>query len=272
MLSWILSRLAIKKALLLAAFIFTPGSNASSLIEERTASLATNAQCELTLGWGDWAPYQFVEQGDSPTGLQIDLVKQIAEQANCELKFVRQPFSQNIQSVRDGSVDFTMDTTVTAERQKYALFSEPYRQEVLVLYVKPQFVNQCSGKSFSDIVKSGVRIGLTQGNIYGDSVSKVQNTPQLNKKLVYANKNANLIDLLKSDRLDGFFEDPTVLSYSLRKNNLSGALKSCKITVYSGTVSFMFSKKTVSEKLVSRFNQALRKVKKTESYLMNWAW
>ena len=277
--SWISKQLINTKACLIAAILLSQNLYALTLIDKPplkisqiTSVVANNNQCELTLGWGSWPPYQFAEHGEQPKGLQIDLVEQIAGLANCRLNYVQQSFSENIQGIKDGSIDLTLDTTITSKRQEYALFSEPYRQEVLVLYIKPKHLDQCKGKEFSDIVKSGLRIGLNRGNIYGQSVSAVQNNPELNKKLIYSDTNIGLFEQLKSNELDGFFEDPTVLSYNLRKNGLAGALQSCKTTVYSGTVSFMFSKKTVSKNLVSRFNRALRKIKQTESYLMNWAW
>lgn len=248
-------------ALVLLSFLTHQNSNANNYQD-----------CTLTLGWGNWPPYQSSIEPAHPFGIQIDLVKQIAQTANCSLKFKRNSFQENLEAVQSGSVDFIMDTSITEERKAYGYFSDPYRLEVLALYLKPEFTEQCNKSSFAGLIQNGARIGMNQGNIYGKEVTEAQSKPELNKKLVYAENHKMLYQYFAEGKIDGFFDDPTVLSYKMRRNNQSGKLKLCKVSQYSSTVSFLFSKKTTTPQLVTRFNQALDKVKKTKEYKANWGW
>jgi len=44
------------------------------------------------------------------------------------------------------------------------------------------------------------------------------------------------------------------------------------LTLSSSSVSLMFSKKTISQELVERFNKALKKIKSQKDYKKNWNW
>jgi len=231
-----------------------------------------SANCHLVLGWGNWPPYQTDINSNKPYGIQIDLVTQIANKAGCSLEFRKQTFSENIDSVKVGTVDFIMDTTVTEERKIFGYFSDPYRLEILALYLRPELTPNCNNASFADIVKTGAKIGMNRGNIYGESVTQVQHTPTLNQKLIYADNNDLLYQWFEQGKIDGFFEDPAVMAFNLRNMRKNGALIVCKITQKTSTVSFLFSKKTTTPALVERFNQALKQVKKTNEYRSLWSW
>lgn len=241
-------------------------------IGTKHTAASEKANCQLTVGWGEWPPYQMQATGNKPVGIQIELLNQIAKAAQCQLEFVQQTFSENQRSIKDGSIDLTLDTTVTEERKQYAYFSDPYRNEVLVLYVRKSFLELCAQHSIEDLIKDGFRLGLTKENLYGNMIEKIQKHPQLKKALIYRNKNSELFELLKENQADGIVEDPAVMSYVRRTDPTIGFVKSCKLTVKSSPVSLMFSKKSTTPDMVKRFNKALAKVKKTKDYLAKWTW
>lgn len=227
--------------------------------------------CEITIGWGDWPPYQYLESNE-PKGIQIDLIKQIGKMANCRLKFVSQNFDDNQRGIEEGTIDMTFDTSITPEREKFALSSIPYRNEVLALYVRPQFMDACKTSPVSELIEKGMRLGITRGNIYGESIKYLQDTPALNKKLIYRNDNSEHYKLFAEDKLDAFVDDPAVMAFMIRNNPSTGILRVCKIAVSSSTVSLMFSKKTVAPYIVERFNRAIELVKEPPDYVKHWGW
>ena len=246
---------------------------------------ALSTHCHLKLGWGEWPPYQYLPSKANqippspneiartqPQGIQIDLIREIATEAGCELSYVLQSFTENMASIKDGTIDLTLDSTITEQRKLFAYFSEPYRNEVLVLYVRPKFLQQCQSQSLKSLVAKGLRLGLTSGNLYGKVITDLQEDAQLNTKLIYQEKNSQNLEKLKTDELDAVLEDPAVMAYQLRRQKLIGSMKSCKVTVQSEPVSIMFSKKTVPIEVLKRFNAALIKIKQTEHYLANWSW
>ena len=246
-------------------------SNSNSNLDPNKLPVSID-NCKLVLGWGSWPPYQWSNNDSPPQGLQITLVKQIAKQANCELSFVKQSFSENIEAVRNGSVDFIMDTSVTDYRKEFGHFTILYRFEAMVLYVKPDFIKYCQNKDIYEVLESGIKIGMNRGNIYGEEITKVQNDSKFQGNFVDSATNDGLYELFKSGSIDGFFEDPTVMAYNLRKKDMLKQLEACKVTQNSATVSFLFSKKTTEQAFVSHFNQAIEQVKQTKAYRELWSW
>jgi len=202
--------------------------------ETEHISLPSDSGCNLKLGWGDWPPYQTLMDNE-PKGIQIDLIKQIAHEVDCKLTFKLQSFTQNQEGIKNGTIDLTLDTTVTPERSGYGYFSDPYRNEVLALYVRPEFVEACQTDSILSLVKNGMRLGVTRDNIYGETLALVQADPTLNRKLVYRDLNAHHFTLLKQNIIDGLVEDPMVMAYSLRHDSSIGQLEACQVTVSSSS-------------------------------------
>jgi polar amino acid transport system substrate-binding protein len=252
-------------ALLYVVYCFSCQAENIGLDEELT-------DCSLTVGWGIWAPYQYLSDTNQPKGAQIDLLNSIAAEAHCKLNYIQQPFSQNISGIKNGKIDLMADTTITSQRQRFAYFSDAYRHEILLLYVKKERVTSCKDKSLDDLLSNQFRIGLTQGNYYGEKVKAIQYNLKHSNNIVYMVENKDGMTALLNAEIDGFFEDPIVLAYELKRRNLLGQIKSCRIEIYAGEVSLMFSRKTVSREIVERFNKALEIVKQSAKYKSNWEW
>ena len=228
--------------------------------------------CQLTLSVAEWPPYQYFTKNNKAAGVQIDLINRIAKEANCELSIKRMVYYQSLIEVEKGTVDFTLNATVTDERKKFGLFSIPYRNETLVLYVTEQYVSDCKSMTIADLIKKGFRLGLQKRMVYGESISRLQHTPELNKKIRYFDYVGQDLGFLRDNQLDGIIEDPVMIAYKIRKSKTPYGLFSCHVSVSSSPVSLLFSNKTVSPAIVERFNQAIEKVKQTDYYQNHWGW
>jgi len=254
-------------AVLLALFA-APRGYASDLssVESR------NDQCHLKIVWGIWPPYQYFGADGTVTGLQIDLINQILERAGCGASYVQQPFHLNVISIKEGTADMMADITPTEERAQFAWFSVPYRKENLVLYVNKTAYPLCTDGNIESLLEKGFRLGLTLGNYYGEAVEKIKRNADYQSQLVFLRENEQGTDELLSGRIDGFFEDPTVMAYKLRQRGLRNEVKSCHIVVSGASVSFMFSKRRVNKETIERINRAIEEVKQTTSYKRRWQW
>lgn len=237
--------------------------------ESSSKSMVSETDCHLLVGWGEWPPYQKLVEG-SPTGIQIDLIKNIADLADCTVSFKLQTFSENLKSTKSGSVDLIFDTTITSEREEYSFFSIAYRNEIMALYVRPTFLAACRENEISTLIADGFRLGVTEDNFYGDTISQIQANPEMNKKLVYRGKNLNHLELFKQNKIDGLIEDPLVMAYSIRHDSEIGKLNACMLSDSASPLSLMFSKKNVPTEIVQRFNDAIRKIKLTTEYQKTW--
>jgi len=247
-------------------------SGGAGNVDNKSLNVLSSNSCQLKVGWGIWPPYQYLSETDEPKGVQITLLNAIAQQANCQFEYIQQPFSQNVEDIKTGKIDMMADTTITQERQEFAHFSAPYRSEIMILYVKREKLASCKNLSMMELLDEGFKLGLTQGNLYGKEVIKLQNNDRYLDNIVYLEENKESLNAILNNQIDGYFEDPAVHAYESKRNGLGGLIVSCKIEVYAGKVSLMFSKKTVDLKTVEKINLALSIIKKSDHYINNWEW
>ena len=237
------------------------------------ASTANNSQqeCHLSVGVAEWPPYQSF-LGEQAKGIQIDLIRQIAKHANCSLNIINKRYYQSLKAVEKGTIDFTLNATETEARKKFGIFSIPYRKEILVLYAKSEFRDQCNSSSLESLLESGFKLGLQKDMIYGQKLTAIQQTPRLNYKIKYFEHTGQDIAFVQENDLDGIVEDPVMVAYKARQSPSSDRLYSCQVSVSSSPVSLLFSKKTVSPEIVERFNQAIELVRHSKEYQKYWKW
>ena len=91
-------------------------------------------------GWYLWDPYQFIEKGQGYTqlnGLDINLERAIAKHAGYEVHFEQVAWKQHLADLAAGTRDIAAGATYTLQREKFAYFSEPYREESNSLFTRP---------------------------------------------------------------------------------------------------------------------------------------
>ncbi|NVJ50362.1 MAG: amino acid ABC transporter substrate-binding protein [Gammaproteobacteria bacterium] len=221
--------------------------------------------CQLTMGWDPWEPYMYLTPGNEVSGLDIELIQALAEESNCQLSFVQDHWMSLLQKLEVGEVDLVAGASITEKRKSYAMFSEPYRSENFVLYVRAGEKAKFA-ESFSDIVASGKRIGVTTDYIYGEQVSSLQDKPEFSASFVYsAVGEANYYNLLQHN-VDVIIEDPFVGAYNIKRKGIEEQIDKLDIRLHSGDVHLMFSIKSVDHTTVTRFNEALKSLKKKGTY------
>lgn len=99
-----------------------------------TAALADT----LTVGTNaSWAPFEYIGDDGNPTGFDMDIAQEIANDLGMELKIEDMHFDGLLAALEAGTIDMLISAmTITDERKQQALFSEPYyviEQAVIVL-------------------------------------------------------------------------------------------------------------------------------------------
>ena len=167
--------------------------------------------------------------------------------------------------VQNGEVDIVPGASMSESRKSFALFSKPYREEHFAFYVNSE---DFAGfpKTMKDIVEQGKNIGVTSGYMYGDELTKYQDSEKHAERFIEtAIGEANVYNLLQHS-IDVFVEDPFVATYNLQRKGLSDQIKQLPIDIHTGDIYLMFSKQTVDDETVKRFNKALAKIKKNTVY------
>lgn len=150
-----------------------------------------------------YAPFESLEGGD-PVGFDIDLMTEVAERLELEVRFVNNPsFDALIPSLQDGQYDAIISAmTITAERAEEIAFSDPYfeaDQSLIVNASETPDLRASTDLGADDVI--GVERGTT-GQFYaeenfGDVVAEVrifEDTPSALSDLEAGRIQAALID------------------------------------------------------------------------------
>lgn len=228
-----------------------------------TATLAEQprGECELRVGWDDWPPY-FALEDDQFHGLEYDLLKATADAAGCNLHMMRVPWVRALHMLRDGSLDLLYGAGYSKERDVFAQYSLPYRQEQFVLVAMEETYNPANSVSLYDWIQSvsahgGKRnLGLFRGNSYGKKIERILEDNAGGVELIYLGSNEQMIEMLTRKRLDGFIIEDGVaqmlaptLPHPIRRLVINEQV--------ADPLHYIFSLSIPAE-IVERFNAAIR--------------
>ena len=231
-----------------------------------TGCAEQSPSCQLTIGWDPWEPYQYQDVGGSVKGLDIELVEAMAERADCGLMYAENDWAALLNRIREGAVDVILGATKTEDRDSYAHFSEPYRSESFGLYVRSGEAGNYSEKTLRDLLDKSFKIGVTNQYIYGDEVVTLQDDPNYSSKFHAVSVGEANFEGLRNFEIDGFLEDPFVAAAVIRRKGLHRDIEAHPIVIETGEVQLMFSRASVSDDVINRFNAALVELKQDGTY------
>ena len=227
--------------------------------------------CKLTVAWTPRPPY--MESTNPPAGTQLELLSWIAKDIGCKLEFRQSIWSESLAAVKNGGIDLVGRASYTPQRSKFAYFSDPYMESLLVLYVRKGSNKLLKGQSLEALLKQGFIIGLVEDAYYGETIESLKNRKEFAKNFVYfgSTEGAQFKPII-DNLVDGIFEAPFAMDNLILKSNLNVDVEEYPVELIVENFRFMFSKKRVSKDLVDRFNQSLRKIKQSEQYQSHWYW
>lgn len=238
--------------LLLASLAFF---SASALAQQ------SRGECELRVGWDDWPPY-IALQDDQFHGLEYDLLKATADAAGCNLHMIQVPWVRALHMLKDGSLDLLYGAGYSKERDEFAQYSLPYRQEQFVLITMDEAYNHAASVSLYDWIASvsapaGRRnLGLFRGNFYGKKMERILKDNTDRVELIHLGSNEQMIEMLVRKRLDGFIIEDGV-AQMLAQSSPQPILRLVIKEQVADPLHYIFSLKIPGE-LVERFNAAIR--------------
>ena len=228
--------------------------------ESPTEQVAADS-CQLVMGWEPWAPYHYQDYEEDVKGLDIEMMGMITAETGCEITFQKGEWKGLLQLLKAGKIDLLTGASINEKRKKYAVFSDGYRTESFQLYVRTGEAAKFKGHNMKELVKNGFRLGLTMDYIYNDEVNSLQDNPDNADKIIAASTGLINYSKLSEGDIDGFLEDPVVGSSSIRRQGLEQQIELHPYIINTGDVHVMFSKSSVNEDIISRFNQALAKIR-----------
>lgn len=240
------------------------GACKESSIPETEAPVAETQRgipdCHLTMGWDPWEPYQYMDVGGDLRGIDIELISAIAEDSGCSLTFVERDWASLLGMLKSGDIDLLTGATRTEARENYAYFSDPYREESFVLYVRSVDFEKLKSISLTEMLDKGQRIGVTLSYYHGEEITALEDDPRYNEQFrgvpISEMNYSNLLNF----EVDGILEDPFVAAAILRRRGLLSQIEPLPERFPTGPVHIMLSRETVSEESVQRLNESLKRI------------
>jgi len=236
-----------------------------------TSSLA--GEKKLRGGWYLLEPFQYLDESKGNeflTGLDVELQKAIASKAGYDIEIGKVEWKQHQIDIKQGTRDVAGIAFRNKEREAYAHFSIPYRDETDGYYTRPGNLKNVEADSVDGLVKKidgqRLRLGAIHGYEYtDDAINAFIRDPKNSPKLVFVNNDYQNFHNLLNDEIDGFFADQIVASTLAWRMGIRDKVKQHPVKI-SKPLHLMFSKKTVSLDTVNEFNSAIEAVKESGEY------
>lgn len=210
-----------------------------------------------------YVPMEYTKPDGSLTGFDIDLGNALCKQAELKCTWTTQSWNGIIPGLKARKFDAIMSSmTITKERSKQLLFSDPY-----IVPPSAWFVPQDSAIATPDKANlEGMKIGVQRGTVQDDYVTdKFGDVAEVKR---YANADDVIVDM-DIGRLDAaFFDFPTGLSGLLEpedKAYKSIGKKLTKPKKYFGD-GFGIAFRQRDKALAEKFNAALATLKDNGTY------
>lgn len=200
-------------------------------------------------------------QGDW-IGLEQDYAKAITAAIGCDYTVVEAPWARGIDMLKNGEVDFMLEVSKTADREPYLHYVGPQRIEYIYLVTRKQ--NMPLVTQWQQLQHLEAVLMRQKGAYLGERFERVLKTNQkLSSRFVELPNSDVRLDLLEKGRIDGFLVDSVYISYMLDTQPKAKLVKVHPLIIHQNPVYFAFSKATVDEKMVKRFEQAYLELEKS---------
>jgi polar amino acid transport system substrate-binding protein len=251
----------------------TQGSTTTPTAISTPAADAQTKQKVLRAGWYPWDPYQYLMINDGITrltGLDVELLKAIFEKMGYALNFSEVSWNQHQIDIEHGARDIAAGAFKSDVRSKYAYYSDSYRTEKDVIYVRENDTNRLNFKTteqwFELLNNQNIRLGVVNGFYYGPTMMAFINDPENASRIVrVATDKENLTNLLNQN-VDAISIDELVADTLIWRNKWQGQVKEVGVPIFSDGIHVIFSKAATSPTLVAEFNASLNNLRETGQY------
>lgn len=217
---------------------------------------ASTEACDKTINVGTneryWPPY-VVLKNNALTGSEIDVIKTIFKDSPFCINFTLLPNSQRaLEELKHGRIDLMFAASKTREREVYAHFSLPYREEAMMLY---QHTDSANISSLEQLFKKGLTTGINGGSYLGQAFKAL--SEKYSEQIVLTSEADKRFALLNKKRVDFVVDDSLVAAYFTK--NYAGILPVEQVApVHVNNVHFIMSKKTITLNEVAVINRLIK--------------
>jgi polar amino acid transport system substrate-binding protein len=167
-----------------------------------------------------------------------------------------------VKEVEQGTLDVSTSTSRTPERDQWALFSKPYRETEIAIYVRRGETPRFALQELADIPEQQLRLGVIVDYYYGEALAEAASDPGFVAWIDRAPDYATNIRKLVSGRIDGFLvEDVAVMEAELAREGMSAAVERYPLRIPGEKLHFMFSRETVEPEMVAKVDDVVAQMR-----------
>ncbi|MGL5092528.1 MAG: substrate-binding periplasmic protein [Aeromonas sobria] len=221
----------------------------------------------MVVGWVNWQPFSYRNEQQQISGLDVELLNAIFQRANYQAKFSEMPWARVLHELKFGTVQLAMSANITTERQQYARFSHPYREEETAIVIRRQDAERWRGiTTLEQLINTpDFHIGVLKGFDYGNTFRQLMTRPELQSRLQMRLRLEQLLKMLQGGRIQGFILDPHGLQEWRHKDELQDGLH-ILLRIELTPVHLMLSKKSTTETQLQQINLAIEQLKQSPDY------
>jgi len=219
----------------------------------------------FSVGWELWYPYQYHSNKQQLTGLDIDIFNAVIKQAGLKVNYTELPWKRHLHYLKTGDMDIAMGASYNEERAKYAHFTEPYRLEIVKLYVRKGQAKNIVLNHLNELGKSRYMIGVEGGYYYGKNYQDLMRDTEFQAHINEVIDLEENVSLLLKGHLDGFLVDPVAMKAFVEKYKLNNEFEQHPMIIYQDGIHIMLSKKSVDKENLTKINQAITTLKNNGS-------
>ncbi|WLD59672.1 transporter substrate-binding domain-containing protein [Salinispirillum sp. LH 10-3-1] len=230
--------------------------------------LAVADVCEKTFRWTEDPPYTYSATGapQGVSGISADTVRAVLGMMGCDVSFVEMPWARALAELRIGRVDIVSGAFDTPERREFAHYAAQGSTSPNVLFMRAGDTVNTNILSFEDFLASGLSLGGQIGVNYGPEYAAAIESGVLDDRLVLVPDRTLLWQMLARGRVDAVAASYLTGLMEITRQGYGGQLLNTGIELSSAPAFFIFSKSSVEEEFVSRFNEFHRMFIASEDY------
>lgn len=157
-----------------------------------------------------FAPFEYQNDSGKYEGIDVDLIKAIAEQQGFNIELSNPGFDAALNAVQAGQADAVIaGMSITDARKEIFDFSDPYYTSNILLAVK----KGSSVKSYEDL--NGMTVGAKNGTASYTWLS--EHAEQYGYSLRAFDEASTMYDSLNSGSIDALMDDEAVLRYAIKQ-------------------------------------------------------
>ncbi len=235
--------------------------------------ISAQSRAVLRAGWYRWDPYQYQttkNQITRLTGLDVELLRAIFANMGYSLFFDEVSWKQHQVDVSNGVRDIAAGAFFSEERSQYAYYSDAYRTERDVIYVRTADERLYDFKSPTQWINllrtQNIRLGVIDGFFYGtEMMSFIEDPANASRVALASNDDENFANLLNK-KVDVIAIDQLVGETLIWRHDWAKAVRQIGTPIFSGGIHVIFSKATTTPELVASFNKSLKQLRDSGEY------